>query len=161
MQSERNVQKRLFPWDGVGVCVFLCVFTRTCDWWEVAVSVCDTQVCFKLQHTGIPVSLFSPASLFPSLINPFGIYGVHWSNKMWWFCCLVSLESLNIYVLQYQSRNCNKMNSKQILVKECICSGKRPDQEVVIVLWSLVWYPKDYIMFHPLFYSLYQAFCEC
>lgn len=77
MQSERNVQKCLFPWDGVGVCVFLCVFTCTCDWWEVAVSVCDTQVYFKLQHTGIPVSLFFPASLFPSLINPFGIYRVH------------------------------------------------------------------------------------
>ena len=77
-QSERSVQKCLFAWDGVGggACSYVCLYS-TCDWWEMAVSVCDTQVCFKSQHTGICFSFFFPASLFPSPINPFGIYRVH------------------------------------------------------------------------------------
>lgn len=76
MQSERSVRKCLFPWDRVGWCMFICVFTRTCDGWEMAVTLCGTQVCFKLWHTGIPVSLFFPC-LSVSITNPFGIYRVH------------------------------------------------------------------------------------
>ena len=73
-QSERSVQKCLFAWDGVGggACSYVCLYSM-CDWWEMAVSVCDTQVCFKSQHTGICFSFF------------FSCLPVSITNKSFWY----------------------------------------------------------------------------
>lgn len=73
IESEGSVRKCLLGTGlGGGACSYVCLHSR--DGWEM--TVYGIQVCFKLRHTGIPVSLFFPC-LSVSVTNPFDIYRAH------------------------------------------------------------------------------------
>jgi len=77
-QSERSVQKCVFAWDGVGggACSYVCLYSRVIGGkWLCLYVILKSALSRSIQ--GYVYLFFFPASLFPSPINPFGIYRVH------------------------------------------------------------------------------------